>query len=34
MEFEKDEEEAESYLDKEKRKTEGKYLKLVDHENE
>lgn len=33
MEFEKDEQEAESYLDKEKRRAERKDLKLVDHEN-
>ena len=33
MEIEKDEEEAESYLDKEKRKLAHKELKVVDHDN-
>jgi len=34
MDFEKVEEEAESYLEKEKRKAERKDLKAVDHEHE
>lgn len=34
MEYEKDEEEAESFLEKEKRKADGKDLKLVDHTTE
>jgi ATP-dependent RNA helicase DDX46/PRP5 len=31
MDYEKDEEEADSYLDREKRKAERKDLKIVDH---
>ena len=33
MEFEKDEGEAESYLEREKRKADKKELKVVDHTN-